>query len=314
GRGTTSARSTARRSIRIATSSARSPRRLAPRSSRSSGPQATARSRPRSRWPGRSTTPSRTTSSTSRRTRWATADSAAPASPAPSGSGPLSNEASAWLQSLRGVSTMWGIATRRGAHEVEERFLHEIISTVGSSLNLEEVLDGVVRLLSDASAVHACFVYLLDRDQKRLVLRAASAPYSHLAGRIELKRGDGLAWWALNRREAAFIRDSALDDPRVKYVPELEEERFQSLVAVPLLGKRGDPIGAITLDTEAPREFTDAAVAHCGSRSRSSRARNCSERSSRTARASSIWPARRRTRRPSRSRRSRCSSGSPRRT
>jgi GAF domain-containing protein len=152
-----------------------------------------------------------------------------------------------------------GIVTRRGkAHEVEERFLHEIISAVGSTLNLEEVLDGVVRLLSDASAVHACFVYLLEPGQKRLVLRAASAPYAHLAGQIELKRGEGLAWWALNRREAAFIRDSALDDPRVKYVPELEEERFQSLVAVPLLGKRGDPIGAITLDTEAPREFTDA--------------------------------------------------------
>ena len=43
-------------------------------------------------------------------------------------------------------------------------------------------------------------------------------------------------------------------------MPELEEERFQSLVAVPVLGKRGDPIGAITLDTEAPREFTDAEV------------------------------------------------------
>ena len=43
-------------------------------------------------------------------------------------------------------------------------------------------------------------------------------------------------------------------------MPELEEERFQSLVAVPLFGKRGDPIGAITLDTEAPREFSDAEV------------------------------------------------------
>jgi GAF domain-containing protein len=143
---------------------------------------------------------------------------------------------------------------------VEERFLHEIISAVGSTLDLEEVLDGVVRLLSDGSAVHACFVYLLERDGKRLVLRAASAPYSHLAGQIELKRGEGLAWWTLNRRKAAFIRDRALDDPRVKYVPELEEERFQSLVAVPLFGKRGDPIGAITLDTEAPREFADAEV------------------------------------------------------
>ncbi len=116
----------------------------------------------------------------------------------------------------------------------------------------------MVRLLSDASAVHACFVYLLDRDGKRLVLRAASEPYATLVGQIELKRGEGLAWWVLDKGEAAFIRDSALEDPRVKYVPELEEERFQSLVAVPVLGKRGDAIGAITLDTEAPREFTDA--------------------------------------------------------
>jgi hypothetical protein len=122
------------------------------------------------------------------------------------------------------------------------------------------VLEGVVRLLSDASTAHACFVYLLDRDGKRLVLRAASEPYGDLTGTIVLKRGEGLAWWALERNEAAFIRENALEDSRVKYVPELEEEQFQSLVAVPLLGKRGDRIGAITMHTEAPREFTDAEV------------------------------------------------------
>ena len=43
-------------------------------------------------------------------------------------------------------------------------------------------------------------------------------------------------------------------------MPELEEEKFQSLVAIPVLGKRGDPIGAFTLHTVAPREFTDAEV------------------------------------------------------
>jgi GAF domain-containing protein len=31
-------------------------------------------------------------------------------------------------------------------------------------------------------------------------------------------------------------------------------------VAIPVLGKRGDPIGAFTLHTVAPREFTDAEV------------------------------------------------------
>lgn len=139
-----------------------------------------------------------------------------------------------------------------------ERFLAEMVSTVGSSLDLEEVLDSVVRLLSDASAVHACFVYLLDADGDRLDLKAASAPYQDLAGRISLKRGEGLAWWTLDRRESAFIREKALDDPRFHYVPELEEERFQSFVSVPLLGRAGNPVGVISLHTEAPREFTEA--------------------------------------------------------
>ena len=140
----------------------------------------------------------------------------------------------------------------------EERFLAEIISTVASSLDLEEVLASVVRLLSDASAVHACFVYLLDADGDRLDLYAASEPYEDLAGQISLTRGQGLAWWALERRESAFIRENALDDPRFHHVPELEEERFQSFVSVPLLGRAENPIGVISLHTEAPREFTEA--------------------------------------------------------
>jgi GAF domain-containing protein len=122
------------------------------------------------------------------------------------------------------------------------------------------VLGAVVRLLSEASAVHACFVYLLDREGRRLELGAASPPYAGLVGRIGLDRGEGLAWWALDHREPAFIRDHALDDPRFKYVEELDEERFQSLVSIPIVNGRGDGIGVITLHTEAPREFTPGEV------------------------------------------------------
>jgi hypothetical protein len=104
--------------------------------------------------------------------------------------------------------------------------------------------------------VHACFVYLVEDDGARLVLRAASDPYAQLAGRIELPKGEGLAWWAAEHREPAFVRDNLLDDPRVKYVPELEEERFQSLLSVPILGRSGDVIGVVSAHTEAPREFS----------------------------------------------------------
>jgi GAF domain-containing protein len=145
------------------------------------------------------------------------------------------------------------------AAQASERILYEIISTVGSSLELGEVLDAVVRLLSDASAVHACFVYLVEDDGRRLLLRAASAPYSELVGEIALDKGEGIAWWAVEHGEPAFTQN-AVDDPRNKFVPELEEEKFQSLLSVPVAGRDGDVIGAITMHSEAPHEFTDKEV------------------------------------------------------
>jgi sugar diacid utilization regulator/putative methionine-R-sulfoxide reductase with GAF domain len=146
------------------------------------------------------------------------------------------------------------------ALQTGERILHQIVSTVASSLELSEVLRAVVRLMSDASGVHACFVYLLEDGGARLVLRAASPPYDRHVGDVTLERGEGLAWWAAERREPAFIRENALADPRTKYVPEFEEEKFQSLLAVPVVGRSGDVIGVITAHSEAPRDLADDEV------------------------------------------------------
>jgi len=41
----------------------------------------------------------------------------------------------------------------------------------------------------------------------------------------------------------------------MKYVPQLEEESFQSMAAVPILSRAGDTIGVIVLHTRAPHEF-----------------------------------------------------------
>src|SRR6476659_8283914 len=143
--------------------------------------------------------------------------------------------------------------------QTSEKFLQKIVSTVATSLELAEVLPAIVRLMSEASGVHACFVYLLE-DDERLVLRAASAPYQAQAGKVSFERGESRAWGPGEHGQPACIRDDALADPRVKYVPELEEDRYQSLLAVPIVGRSGDAIGAITAHTEAPREFADDEV------------------------------------------------------
>ena len=137
----------------------------------------------------------------------------------------------------------------------ENQTLYAVIKTVSSSLALERVLDGVVEIATDATACHACFVYFLEGE--RLVLRAASPEYAHLVGELAWVLDEGLTGWVARTKTPEFIRERALEDPRMKYVPELEEERFQSMIAVPVLDKAEDVLGVIVLHTQAPREFED---------------------------------------------------------
>src|SRR5215218_5874646 len=133
--------------------------------------------------------------------------------------------------------------------------LRAVISTVFSTLEIDEVLAGVVDIATEATGCHACLIYLLEAD--RLVLRAASPVHSRFVGQIEMGLGEGVTGWVAQRKEAALIPHGALGDPRMKYFPELDEERWQSMAAVPVTSRAGDVIGVIVLHTAAPREFTE---------------------------------------------------------
>jgi GAF domain-containing protein len=149
-------------------------------------------------------------------------------------------------------------------HETEERVerarrenetLYAVIKTVSSSLDLDRVLRGIVDIVTDATGCHACFIYFLEGE--RLVLRAASPRYSRFVGELGLGVDEGLAGWVARTRTPEFIPENAMADPRMKYVAELEEERFQSIVAVPIQSKSHDVIGVAVLHTAAPRVFDD---------------------------------------------------------
>jgi len=142
-----------------------------------------------------------------------------------------------------------------GRARLENETLYAVIKTVSSSLDLDRVLRGIVDIATEATGCHACFIYFV--ESARLVLRAASPRYSHLVRELDLGVDEGLAGWVARTKTPEFIRDNAMADPRMKFVPELEEERFQSMVAVPILAKAGDVIGVVVLHTEAPREFDD---------------------------------------------------------
>jgi GAF domain-containing protein len=137
----------------------------------------------------------------------------------------------------------------------ENQTLYAVIGMVSSSLSLDRVLGGIVDIATDATDCHACFIYFV--EDETLVLRAASPRYAHLVDKLSWGLDEGLTGWVARTKTPAFIRENALSDPRMKYVPEIEEDRFQSMVAVPILGKGERVIGVIVLHTKAPREFED---------------------------------------------------------
>lgn len=151
-----------------------------------------------------------------------------------------------------------GLEAQLNRFRLESDALHDVIAVIASSPDLDRVLSGVVDVLTRVTRCHACFIYLRVGD--RLRLAAASPIYGHVVGHLELGVDEGLAGWALRRNSPALIREKAMHDPRNKYVPELEEEHFQSLVAVPIPSRGGDGTGVMVLNTVAPREFDEGTL------------------------------------------------------
>lgn len=145
----------------------------------------------------------------------------------------------------------------RGLRE-ENRTLYGVIKLVASSLEMAPMLAGIVDLATEATGCHACFIYLLEDD--RLTIRAASPVFAAAVDKVSFSINEGLTGWVARHRTPEFIRDGAMNDPRMKFVPLLDEERFQSMVAVPILARNGDTIGVIVLHTQAPHEFTEDTV------------------------------------------------------
>ncbi len=139
----------------------------------------------------------------------------------------------------------------------ENILLNEVISTVGSTLRLDEVLRHLVDTVVRATSCDVAFIYLYDKDKEHLVLASTNEQYRRLVGKITMALGEGIAGWVALHRQPVFLVDGAMEDPRFCYFPELEEEKFQSIMTVPIIAKDRHLIGAITLQAVAPHEFSE---------------------------------------------------------
>src|SRR5438105_7700695 len=138
------------------------------------------------------------------------------------------------------------------------RLLTETIEAVNSTLDLEEVLSQVATKVADALHADACFVYLYDERTGELVLRATHGTnVAEMTQRPRMRPGEGITGSAAQTRSPVAISRQAHLDPRFKNFPNLPEDEYESILAVPILARGVRLEGALNLRTREPREFTD---------------------------------------------------------
>src|SRR6476661_4088851 len=138
------------------------------------------------------------------------------------------------------------------------KLLTETIEAVNSTLDLEEVLSQVATKVADALHADACFVYLYDERADELVLRAThGTSVEEMTHRPRMRPGEGITGSAAAARAPVAIPRQAHLDPRFKNFPNLLEDEYESILAVPILARGERLEGALNVRTREPREFTE---------------------------------------------------------
>ena len=146
------------------------------------------------------------------------------------------------------------------ARERHLRLLTETIAAVNSTLDLQEVLELVASKVAAALDTDACFVYLYDERANELVLRATHGTrVEEMTRRPRMRPGEGITGAAAAARAPVMIPAQAHLDPRFKPFPNLPEEEYESILAVPILA-REKLEGALNVRTREAREFSEAEI------------------------------------------------------
>src|SRR6188472_4342454 len=131
---------------------------------------------------------------------------------------------------------------------------------VNSSLDLQEVMEAIAHEVAAALETDSAYVYLYDERADELVLRATHGTSVELSTKTpRMRRGEGITGAAAAERAPVMIAADAHLDPRFKAFPNLPEDQYASILAVPILA-REKLEGALNVRTREPRAFTQAEV------------------------------------------------------
>ena len=148
-------------------------------------------------------------------------------------------------------------AARSGAARERELrellYLQKLAVEAASTMERDELLSLVIRETTGVLEADVCSLYLFDQAREGLVLTATNGLNQAAVGRVVLAAGQGITGAVAASLEPLSVADVATD-PRFEWIEGLDEERFTSMLSVPIMaGPR--VVGALNVQTVRRREF-----------------------------------------------------------
>jgi sugar diacid utilization regulator/putative methionine-R-sulfoxide reductase with GAF domain len=137
----------------------------------------------------------------------------------------------------------------------ELEFLQRLSLSAASTVGSDELLDLIIRETTSAIGTDVCSLYLLGERGRELVLTATNGLNERMVGSVTMRLGEGITGWVADSREPRLVSDVAQDE-HWKWVPGLDEDRFHSMLSVPIeSGPR--LVGVLNVQSVEFREFTE---------------------------------------------------------
>jgi DNA-binding PucR family transcriptional regulator len=132
-------------------------------------------------------------------------------------------------------------------------YLQKLALEAASTMERDELLSLVIRETTGIMDADVCALYLQDQARGGLVLTATNGLNQAAVGRVVLAPGQGITGTVAASREPLSVPDVATD-ARFKWIEGLDEERFTSMLSVPIVaGSR--MVGVLNVQTVIRREF-----------------------------------------------------------
>jgi DNA-binding PucR family transcriptional regulator/putative methionine-R-sulfoxide reductase with GAF domain len=134
----------------------------------------------------------------------------------------------------------------------ELSFLVRLALAAASTQRPDELLELIIREATSAIGTDVCSLYLLNPSDE-LLLTATNGLNENMVGKVRMRVGEGITGWVAETRRPSVVPDVS-KEPHWKWVSGLDEDRFHSMLSVPIeSGPR--LVGVLNVQSTERREF-----------------------------------------------------------